>query len=138
MFTPCPSCSRHVRHHDTPCPLCDGAMPVRALPIHGPIHGAPKARVAYLRDISLLQVTAWVAANAPPGELDVEDERPGPLLDVWGMPLPDDAAGLASADSSGDDAFASADATNDPETVVSSPVEEPGRRIVRWLRWDWP
>ncbi len=101
---------------------------------------APKARVAYLRDISLLQVTARVAVNAPPGEMDAEDELPVPLLDEWGMPLPDGAAGLASADSTGgedlDDAFASADAANDPETVASSPVEEPGRRIGRWLRWD--
>ncbi len=97
---------------------------------------APKARVAYLRDISLLQVTARVAANAPPDEMEAEEELPDPQLDPW----PDDEAGLASADSMGgedlDDASASADAANDPETVASSPVEEPGRRIGRWLRGD--
>ncbi|MHC4107038.1 MAG: ComEA family DNA-binding protein [Planctomycetota bacterium] len=101
---------------------------------------APKARVAYLRDISLLQVTARVAANAPPDEMEADGELPDPELNETGDPWPDDEADLASADSMGgddlDDGFASADAANDPETAASSPVEESSRRIGRWLRGD--
>jgi len=97
---------------------------------------APKPRVAYLRDITMLQTAARVAANATPAPAPGFTEDPDDVLREPSMdepaPLddPDPGFGATIADPG-------TDQMNDPSsTPPSAPADAtpPRRRLGRWLR----
>ena len=100
---------------------------------------APRPRVAYLREMTLFDITVLVASNTAPDE-DGFDEEVDPGGDVEGAGDAPDAepGGDAGLDAAGEDPFADpamepSDAQDQPATAAPAPVAAASeRRIGRW------